>query len=376
MPALPDRPGGPLIWLHAAEPDRGAAVAELARRLTSLRPDLAVLLTGIDAQGQPRILAAPFPGATPAKSGIFLDHFAPDAIVWVGRALHVAGMAEAHRRSIPQIMVDAHLTRRARHRLRLAPLAARRILSWPAAVLTGTDEMGAELARLGVPPARISVMGYLEEGTPALPCNMAEHDAMAEELAGRPVWLAAPVPLGEIDAIVDAHTAATRLSHRLLLILVPGDPGAAASLAERFERRGWRTAFRSDEDVPQAETQVYVAEDDAEMGLWYRLASVSFLAASLLPPGGAANPYGPAALGSAIVHGPWMGRWRGVANKLDAAGAAVRVPNARMLGPTVAELLAPDRAADLAHKAWAVTSAGADVTDRVMALVDDILDGL
>ena len=43
------------------------------------------------------------------------------------------------------------------------------------------------------------------------------------------------------------------------------------------------------------------------------------------------------------------------------------------LASTVAELMAPDRAALLAHNAWAVSSGGAEVTERVTQAIFETL---
>jgi 3-deoxy-D-manno-octulosonic-acid transferase len=40
----------------------------------------------------------------------------------------------------------------------------------------------------------------------------------------------------------------------------------------------------------------------------------------------------------------------------------------------VADLLSPDRAAEMARRAWEITSAGSEVTDRVIELVAQSLD--
>ena len=52
-----------------------------------------------------------------------------------------------------------------------------------------------------------------------------------------------------------------------------------------------------------------------------------------------------------------------------AAGAAREVRSPDELKEAVCELIAPDRAAVLAHNAWSVSSGGAEVTDRVAAIL-------
>jgi 3-deoxy-D-manno-octulosonic-acid transferase len=44
------------------------------------------------------------------------------------------------------------------------------------------------------------------------------------------------------------------------------------------------------------------------------------------------------------------------------------------LGEAVADLLSPDRAAEMSRRAWEVTSQGAELTDRVLELLVTALD--
>jgi 3-deoxy-D-manno-octulosonic-acid transferase len=79
-----------------------------------------------------------------------------------------------------------------------------------------------------------------------------------------------------------------------------------------------------------------------------------------------------AALGSALLHGPRVGDYGPVFDRLGAARAARGVSGVTDLGEALADLLSPDRAARLAQAAWAVASDGADVTDRVVTLLRDL----
>ena len=59
---------------------------------------------------------------------------------------------------------------------------------------------------------------------------------------------------------------------------------------------------------------------------------------------------------------------------MKAAFAARLIGSADTLGPTVESLLAPDKAAMMAHAAWDVTSRGADVTNQIVALIRQRLE--
>ena len=58
---------------------------------------------------------------------------------------------------------------------------------------------------------------------------------------------------------------------------------------------------------------------------------------------------------------------------LDAGGARL-VYNSEMLSSALVDTMSPDRAATMAHAAWEVCSAGAEVNDRIIELLDGYLE--
>jgi 3-deoxy-D-manno-octulosonic-acid transferase len=133
-------------------------------------------------------------------------------------------------------------------------------------------------------------------------------------------------------------------------------------------------ARRSKGEYPDQDTDVYLADSMGEMGLWYRLAPVSIVCGSLRDRIGGHNPFEPAALGSAILHGPYMFNFSDIYARLAEAKAAIEVTTAEDLARNVQELLAPDRAAELAKAAWEVSSRGAEVTERAVTTLLEIFD--
>jgi 3-deoxy-D-manno-octulosonic-acid transferase len=140
-----------------------------------------------------------------------------------------------------------------------------------------------------------------------------------------------------------------------------------------LQSEGWRFNRRTAGEMPEADAQVYLADTMGELGLWYRISPISFVGGSLQPIGGH-NPFEPAALGSAILHGPYVTNFVDIYQRLTEAKAARLVSGPDTLSEAVHELLSPDRAAAMAGAAWEVVSAGAEVTDRALAMILDRLD--
>ena len=382
VPSLP-RPVGRLIWFHAASVGESVSLLELIRRMGEEDPELEFLLTSgtVTSAG---ILAGRLPPQTRHQyvpldvrpwMRSFLDHWRPDLVVLAEAEIWPALLHEASKRAIPVAMINARMTEGAHRRWRrFGRGAARSLLERLARVQAQEDDTAARLRDLGLPPERMQVTGTLKEGSKALPHDEAERVAFAEALAGRPCWLAASTHEGEEAGAAEAHAQARRSWPSLLMILAPRHPERAGQIAEGLRLDGWQVARRSDGDRIGPETTIYLADTMGEMGLWYRLCPVSFVGGSLVPVGGH-NPFEPAALGSAILHGPHVANFADIYERLGTAGAARQVSDWDDLGRTLARVLEPDEAAKLASAAWAVSSEGGDVTEAAMDMLFELLDG-
>ncbi|MCX7643967.1 MAG: 3-deoxy-D-manno-octulosonic acid transferase [Rhodobacteraceae bacterium] len=370
------RPEGPLVWLHASGPAQEGALTEMARRIGEAHEEASVLVT-TDAPptrepgpgGRWLHQFVPDDAARPVAA--FLDHWRPDIGIWAGTALRPALIDEAARRGVPLCLIDAAAApapdRGWRRLARLNATALRRF----GHVLATDDRAAAELVEAGAAEGAVEVAGPLEEEAPIPPCNLQERDALAAILKGRPVWLAVGVPETEEGTVITAHRNAARLAHRLMLILVPADPARGATLAAALANFGFAVALRSADGEPDAATEILVADGEGDLGLWYRLAPVTYMGGTLVPgpEGGTRSPLEPAALGSAILHGPATGAHAALYARFAEAGGARVVAGPGTLGEALSELLSPDRAAALAHAAWRVSTGGADMNERVLALV-------
>lgn len=375
-----DRPEGHLIWLHAASVGESLSLLEVIRRLGIHDPDLHFLMT-TGTRTSAEILAARLPDRcvhqfVPLDARVFvrrfLEHWKPDLAVWTESEFWPALIVETHAAGIPMILINGRMSERSQKNWRWLGGAAGALLDRFAGMQVQDDMTARAFGQFGVPLKKLTVTGTLKEGTPPPTCDEAARQAMTEEIGGRPVWLAASTHPGEEDIVLDAQIRAASTAHALLLILVPRHPERGAEVAEMAVARGLRVARRSSGSALTRDTQVYVADTLGEMGLWYRLAPVSFVGGSLVQVGGH-NPFEPAALGSAIIYGPHVQNFRDVYARLAAAEAAVNVTDAAELAAAVERLIQPDHSAPLAYAAWEVTSSGANVTDRALALILDHL---
>jgi len=372
------RPAAPLIWLRlgagtGADTLSGAEL--VLRRLQHLRPDAAIFVSlprGAEPTLPKGVQALQTPEDTPAAARLILKAWTPDAVVLFGDDLPAALIDATHRSGVPTMVADMRPIAPARPFARLVNRAA---LARVDRISVRDAEALAALARLGVPAERIELGGVLAEPAEPLRCSEAERADIAAGLSARPVLFAAAVPESEIAAVLEAYSLAQRHAHRMLLILAPDRSENGEALAEQFEAEGWAVALRTREGEPDETTNIFIADDPAEYGLWYRIAPVTYMGGTLSGAAGRSHsPLEPAALGSAIVHGYQTAPFAAEYARLDNARATRSVFDAHSLGEALADLLAPDRAAILAHNAWVVTSSGAGAAEALARAILAELD--
>lgn len=376
------RPQGELVWCHAPEPGSLIAIQDLAARLCRSRSGLSVLITvppsangtELPKPSHSDVLIDTLPEDHPASVAKFLDHWQPNACIWVWGRLRPNMILALAKRSCPMFLIDVDSDGFDGRRDRWLRDLTRDLLSHFSAILARSEAGFQRLVRLGVARDDIEVTAALQAGGQALPCIESDLADLSAALVGRPIWFANQVLEAELGTVLTAHRQALRLSHRLLLILQPADPAQTDAFVARMAELDFRVLRWGDGGYPDASTQVMIADDPAEIGLFYRLAPVSFLGSSLVNGGGGCDPFEAAALGSAVLYGPKVRRFLPSYTRLAAEGAARIVNDATALGTAVSRLIAPDQTAAMAHAGWDVISRGAALTDKVVDLVQDTLD--
>ncbi|WP_406721547.1 glycosyltransferase N-terminal domain-containing protein [Thioclava litoralis] len=360
----------PPIWVRLSGVSSLPHIEAVLQMLIGRLADRPFIVTGpatlLDRVALPRE-CHPFPDPPDTNADIHaaLTVWAPDLVLLIGQDLPPALISGAHSHAIPIILVGGHHPRTA---------YAARLLRMVHTILTETTEENLHLIGLGAHPNRLIACGPLSLPPPPLSCSGKELVAMGDLLQNRPTWFATSVPEDEMDMVLEAHMQALRHAHRLLLFLAPDSSGDAVELAQRLTDEGWHVARRSLEGEPDPHTQVFIADDPDDYGLWYRLAPLSYIGGTFSGQSRAPrSPMEAAALGSAVLHGPDTGAFEAAYHELQAGQASKRLTSKDDLSEAVIDLLAPHRAAFLARNAWDVETAGAGAIE---ALIDAIHQAL
>ena len=372
------RPGGFLIWLHCQDASRATALVDLGQRLAA-QIEGQLLLTLPQGKPLPEALediatCTHAPSDHPKDIVEFLHHWSPDCAVWMGQELSPGLVQATHETGAPLFLIDADAPTLTTRAARWLPSPLRPVLQMFDQIFTREDAAATQITRLLRGAGKVTVTGQLLEENPVLPCNADDLDALSETLVARPCWLAARVQKDELDLVLDAQRRISRLSPRILLILVPDDPFEGQSFLEICKSQGFHVASWDDGICPNEKTDLLLAENPKELGLFYRIAPITLMASSLKPGFGGRDPFDPAALGSAVLHGPNVESHRKAYARLSHAAAAKRVHNVDALVDALEDLMAPDKVAMMVHAGWDTVSQGAGVINQIVQDISATLE--
>ncbi|WP_170558522.1 3-deoxy-D-manno-octulosonic acid transferase [Ruegeria atlantica] len=345
------RPKGQLIWFHAASVGETLSVISLIKRLGERLPNAEFLITSgtptsaalIEKRMPPRARHQYPPLDTAGAVRRFLDHWQPDAGVFVESEIWPRLIVEASRRNVPLALLNARLSDRSVEGWKKRRQTARFILDHFTLFLTQNDKTATNLIDMGARPDRVQLGTNLKAMSDPLPVDQAALDDIRTQIGERPVWIASSTHAGEEETVLAAHAQLMQRWPDLLLLLIPRHPERRSEVAGLLEKAGQSAAFRTKGDQIATQTQVYVADTLGETGTWYALCPIVFLGGSLKEIGGH-NPFEPAQAGAAVITGPGYYNFAETYAPLIESGGATEVNSASQLTEIVANWVSDDEA--------------------------------
>jgi 3-deoxy-D-manno-octulosonic-acid transferase len=351
------RPEGPLVWVHGASVGELLAVIPLIERIRARGFNVLVTsgtLTSAElaANRLPAGAVHQFiPLDAPQFIRRFLDHWKPDLALFAESDLWPNLIMDSSRRGIPLVLVNGRFSERSFARWRKAPGTIAALLRRFDMCLAQSAPDAERYSELGAP--RVSMTGNLKLDVPAPPADAAALEA--------------------ITAAIDAHRRLRDSFPGLLTILAPRHPERGPGIVDIATVAGLNAVLRSTGRLPDAATDIYIADTIGELGLIYRLAPIVFVGGSLVRHGGQ-NPIEAAKLGAAILHGPHVWNFAEIYEALDTAHGAERVMDAGKLAVRIgAWLTDPGLRRAVAEAAHETVEVLGGALDRTLAAIDPYL---
>lgn len=326
------RPKGPLVWLHAASVGEAQSALILIEKLHEHNHALHILVTtGTVTSAALMAQRLPVPYAFHQYIPLdhldwvarFLDHWQPDAALWLESELWPSLLLALSERDIPAALINGRLSPHSARRWRWLSGTIKRLLSGFDVILAQTPTDHDAFSALGA--HHVITTGNLKYSAAPLPYDESELQALQRAIGARPVWLYASTHDGE-------EALAARIHHRLkkrlpdvLTIIVPRHPVRSGQIESLYQETGLSFCFRTEnKHPPKTGADLYIADTMGELGLFYRLAPLACIGRSFSADGGGGhNPIEAAQLGCGVLHGPHVQNLQVIYDEMDQAGAAL-----------------------------------------------------
>ena len=323
----------PRIWIHAVSVGETRAAAPLVDALLQRYPLHRILVTHMTPTGRAtgvelfgdRVERAWLPYDYRFAVRRFLAHFKPCAGILLETEVWPRLIDECAHAGVPIVLANARLSERSARRYRRWPSLARWAFGNLSGIAAQTPDDAARFTALGAKPPM--VMGNVKFDGAVDPAMVERgRDFRVRFGTGRTVWVAGSTRDGEEALLLEALEAIA--DPVALLVLVPRHPQRFDEVAALASSRGFAVERRSDESAIAPQTRVVVGDSMGEMLAYYAAADAVIVGGSLLP-FGSQNLIEACAVGKPVIVGPSTYNFEEAATSAIAAGAALRVSDAR-----------------------------------------------
>lgn len=370
------------IWLHAVSLGEAIAATPLIKLLLQTYPERTLVVTTTTPTGSAHILSQfkdqvahsylPFDLSFLIKR--FLKKVKPTLCIIMETEVWPNLLYNCYQQNIVMVLANARLSRASARGYARVKFFIKPLLNSFDTIIAQSELDAENFLSLGVHADTLKVAGNIKFDL-QLPENLLQKAEQLRQHLGkhRFVWVAASTHEGEEEVLLNAFKGLRVKNPQLLLILVPRHANRFDKVADLCAEFGFKFARRSLNELPQAETDIYLADTFGEMMLLYACSDLCFVGGSLVPVGGH-NLIEPAALALPIMSGPELHNFKQVSQLLLEENALRLVHNATELDNAVSQLMTEHEAAQaMGLRAKAVADANRGALQKHMQLIGELL---
>ncbi|MGF1724511.1 lipid IV(A) 3-deoxy-D-manno-octulosonic acid transferase [Photobacterium nomapromontoriensis] len=336
------------IWIHTVSVGESIAAIPVIKAIKARNPQQAIVVTTTTSTGAQQV----------ERLGDLVEHrYMPIDFVWCIRGFLRATkpsallimetelwpntLATVHNTGIPVIVMNARLSARSAARYALFKPVFNMMARHIDHLLCLHHDDAERFQQLGVEANRLSVTGSVKFDIQIDVTTLEQASQLRHQLGTvRPIWIAASTHKGEDEQVLTAFQHVRQQHPTCLLILVPRHPERFDQVAQLCQQQGFNCLRRTSEQLPDSETDIYLADTMGEMLVMMGAADITFMAGSLIGDRvGGHNMLEPAALGKPILTGPSYYNFTDITLQLESAGALEVCNDANALGTNLSALL-------------------------------------
>ena len=374
----------PTLWLHGASLGELIAARPFLEFLLAQNPQFHAVVTAntytardmVQNWGSVRVHARLAPLDNRSSINRFLKAWRPRVAFTLENEIWPNRIQTCQRRAIPCVVLGGRISAKSTANWQRFGGLAQQVMGAISALAPLSLADASRFSSLGLPVSIITAPVNLK-AIVELPSPDPKQIALfADVLCRDKTILAASTHEREEEIILAAFKIARAQIPELRLIVAPRHPERGTAVARLIAQSGLSFAQRRMDQTFDVNTDVYLADTTGEMPLWYSLASLTFLGASLVEKGGH-TPVESVQFGSTVLHGPHISNHAEIYAALAEKRAAFCTKNADELAQAILKL---NRAAspDIARRA---KQALADLRPKsadpatLFANLDQVTDG-
>ena len=378
-----------VLWLHAVSVGEVNLCTQLIRALEPRMPNIKIVVSTTTTTGMTElrrhlpghISKIYYPVDSRKSVNRALGVIRPAAIVLVEAEIWPNFIWRARDLHIPLFLVNARLSDRSYRGYKRWGFLFRPLFASFAGIGALDEADAGRLRRVGCRPETIHVVGNLKFDAAKLDGpRTLDVPALFRQIGvppDAPVLIGGSTHAGEEIILAEIAQRLRVLFPKLFLVLVPRHFERCKEIGRELRERGVKFVYRNEVAASarfqDGQVECLLVNTTGELRFFYEHATVVFVGKSLTAVGGQ-NPIEPGAVGKAMVFGPNMQNFAGIAQSFVAQNAAIQVDNAEMLEKAIAELLADEkRRAELGHNALRVVH---ENRGAIVRTADIILENL
>jgi len=371
------------IWWHCVSVGETLAALPLIKKLKQLYPDIPVLVTGMTPSGSEQIkkqlgnmvshMYAPYD--LPHVWDRFLKKINPRLLIIMETELWPNMLAKCHEKNIPAILINARLSEKSAKGYGKFSGLVKEMLDNLNIVAVQNEQDGNRFIKLGLAPEKLHITGTVKfDISISAELIQKAHELRASWDSKRPVFIAASTHAGEEDIILKAFQKISAQDPDVLLILAPRHPERAKEIMELCESHKFNFCRRSQQEIPKADTKVFIADTLGELLLFYAVSDIAFVGGSLIIRGGH-NVLEPAALGIPVITGESLYNFAQIDKLLSDAEAIIKVKNTEDLSKAVLGLLNDHKRREAVGKRGeAVIAKNRGASEKQLKLIEELIN--
>ncbi|MBL41958.1 MAG: 3-deoxy-D-manno-octulosonic acid transferase [Rhodospirillaceae bacterium] len=315
-----ERPSGKLVWAHCASVGEIQSALPLINKLNKKIDANFLITTGTISSYQAIKNKIPkgvyhqyIPIDLNKYNKKFLNYWEPDLVLWFESELWPNILLLLQKRNIKHLIINARMSEKSFQKWKYFPRTLNKILSGFDLCIAQSREDSLKFKFFGT--ENVIDLVNIKYFSPKLNVDLDQLNLLTNLFKGRNVWLAASTHEGEESVVAEIHVNLSKKIPNLLTIIAPRHPNRKKSIERMLKSKKVEFTTRSEGNVPNTNTDIYLADSIGEMGLWYSICKIVFLGKSIIGKGGQ-NPIEPSLFGCAVICGNNVENFSEVVNDL------------------------------------------------------------